>query len=126
MANPNIVNVTTINGVTTGMSVTTTAIADQDAATSSAIAHNAASSGKVFKINALYISNVDGASAVSVDVATSDQTNIFHIAKGVSVPANSTLDVLSKPIYLNEGIGLYLKASAAGDAEAFVSYEEIS
>lgn len=126
MANPNIVNVTTINGVTTGMSVTTTAIGTQISNSVNAIAHNTASSGKVFKINALYISNIDGSSAVSVDVATSDGTSAFHITKGVSIPADSTLDVLSKPIYLNEGVGLYLAASAAGDAEAVVSYEEIS
>jgi len=126
MANPNIVNVTTINGVTTGMSVTTAAIGTQHSNSANAIAHNTASSDKVFKINALYISNIDGASAVSVDVATSDGTSAFHITKGVSIPADSTLDVLNKPIYLNEGVGLYLAASAAGDAEAVVSYEEIS
>jgi len=126
MANPNIVDVTTIYGVTAGLAVTTTAIATQISNSVNAIAHNTASSGKVFKINALYISNIDGASAVSVDVATSDGTSAFHITKGVSVPANSTLDVLSKSIYLNEGIGLYLAASAASDAEAVVSYEEIS
>jgi hypothetical protein len=126
MANPNIVDVTTIYGVTAGLAVTTTAIATQISNSVNAIAHNTASSGKVFKINALYISNIDGASAVSVDVATSDGTSAFHITKGVSIPADSTLDVLSKPIYLNEGVGLYLAASAAGDAEAVVSYEEIS
>ena len=126
MANPNIVDVTTIYGVTAGLAVTTTAIATQISNSVNAIAHNTASSGKVFKINALYISNIDGASAVSVDVATSDGTSAFHITKGVSIPADSTLDVLNKPIYLNEGVGLYLAASAAGDAEAVVSYEEIS
>ena len=126
MANPNIVGVTTINGVTAGQEISDVAIATQDDSTTNAIAHNDGSSGKVFKVNALYISNVDGSSTVVVDVAISDQSDIFHIAKGVSVPPNSTLDVLSKPIYLLEGVGLYLRAGATDDAEAVVSYEEIS
>lgn len=126
MANPNIVNVTTINGVTTGMSVTTTAISTQDATTSNAIAHNAASSGKVFKINALYVSNSDTTNAVDISVAISNNTNVFHIAKTISLPADATLDVLSKPIYLMEGWGLYLSRGATAAAEAVVSYEEIS
>lgn len=52
--------------------------------------------------------------------------NQFHIAKTVVVPADATLDVISKPIYLEEGYSLRLKANAASDLEAVCSYEEIS
>ena len=51
MAAPNIVNVTTITGKTAGLAVTTSA---------TDIVDNPASSGKVFKVNSLIISNVDG------------------------------------------------------------------
>jgi sugar lactone lactonase YvrE len=50
----------------------------------------------------------------------------FHVAKTVSIPANATLDVISKPIYLEEGFSLRLKANLASDLEAVCSYEEIS
>jgi polyisoprenoid-binding protein YceI len=51
MAAPNIVNVSTITGKSAGIAVTTSA---------AAIVANGAGSNKVFKVNALYVSNVDG------------------------------------------------------------------
>jgi hypothetical protein len=54
MAAPNIVNVTTITGKTAVLAVTNSA---------TAIVTNSGSSGKVFKVNALYVANVDGASS---------------------------------------------------------------
>jgi len=42
------------------------------------------------------------------------------------VPADATLDILSKSIYLEEGDKIQALASANGDAEIVVSYEEIS
>jgi len=117
MAAPNIVNVTTITGKTAVQAVGTSA---------TAIVTNSSSSGKVFKINALYVSNVDGTnnSIVSVDVYRS--TTAYHIAKTITVPADATIDVISKAVYLEEGDALRLTASASNDIEAVCSYEEIS
>jgi hypothetical protein len=42
------------------------------------------------------------------------------------VPADATLDILSKPIYLEEGDKITALASASGDLEIIVSYEELS
>lgn len=117
MAAPNIVNVTTITGKTAVQQVTTSA---------TAIVTNPAASNKVFKINALYIANVDGASAADVSVALFRSSVAYEIAHTVAVPADATLDVISKPIYLEEGDELRLTASANGDLEAVCSYEEIS
>ena len=50
----------------------------------------------------------------------------YHVAKTVVVPADATLDVLAKAIYLEEGDALRLTANAASDLEAVCSYEEIS
>jgi hypothetical protein len=117
MAAPNIVNVSTITGKTAVQAVGTSA---------TAIVTNSAASGKVFKINALYVSNVDGTNNAEVNVDLFRSSTAYHIAKTVVVPADASLDVLSKPIYLEEGDSLRLTANAASDIEAVCSYEEIS
>jgi len=117
MAAPNIVNVATITGKTAVQAIGTSA---------TAIVTNSASSNKVFKINALYVSNVDGTNNATVNVDLYRSSTAYHIAKTITVPADSTLDVISKAIYLEEGDALRLTASAASDLEGVCSYEEIS
>jgi len=117
MAAPNIVGVVTITGKTAVQAVTTSA---------TAIVTNSADSGKVFKVNALYVSNVDGVNTADVNVDIFRSSTAYHIAKTVSVPADATLDIISKSIYLEEGDSLRLTASANSDLEAVCSYEEIS
>ena len=117
MAAPNIVNVTTIIGKTAVQAIGTSA---------TAIVSNAAGSGKVLKINALYVSNVDGTSAADLTVDVFRSATPYRLASTVSVPADSTLDVISKSIYLEEGDSIRLTASATGDLQGVCSYEEIS
>jgi hypothetical protein len=117
MTAPNIVNVATITGKTAVQAVGTSA---------AAIVTNPGSSNKVFKINALYVSNVDGTASADVNVSIQRSGTDYHIAKTVNVPSDSTLDVISKSLYLEEGDALRLLASSASDLEAVCSYEEIS
>ena len=117
MAAPNIVNVATITGKTAVQAVTTSA---------TAIVTNSAASGKVFKVNALYVSNVDGVNNADINVDIFRSSTAYHVAKTVSVPADATLDIISKSIYLEEGDSLRLTASVNSDLEAVCSYEEIS
>ena len=117
MAAPNIVNVATITGKTAVQAVGTSA---------TAIVTNSGSSNKVFKINALYVSNVDGINNATVNIDLFRSSTAYHIAKTVTVPADATIDVMTKAIYLEEGDSLRLTASAASDIEAVCSYEEIS
>ena len=117
MAAPNVVNVATITGKTAVQAVGTSA---------TAIVSNTAGSGKVFKVNALYVSNVDGATPADITVDLYRSSVAYHLAKTISVPADASIDVLSKAIYLEEGDDLRLTASASGDLEAVCSYEEIS
>lgn len=117
MAAPNIVSVSTITGKTAVAAVGTSA---------SAIVTNSAASNKVFKVNALYISNVDGTNNAEINVDIYRSSTAYHIGKTIVVPADATLDVLSKAIYLEEGDSLRLTANAASDLEAVCSYEEIS
>lgn len=117
MAAPNIVNVTTITGKTAVMAVTTTP---------TDIISNGASSNQVFKVNALYISNVDGVNNAEISVAIFRSSVAYEIAHTVVVPADAVLDVISKSIYLEEGDSLRLTANANGDLEAVCSYEIIA
>jgi len=113
----NIVNVTTINGKTNVQQVGTSA---------DSIVTNASASGDVYKVNALYVSNVDGTANAEVNISLLRSSTSYHIAKTLVVPADATIDVLSKPIYLEEGDALQLLANAASDLEAICSYEIIT
>ena len=117
MANPNIVNVTAIYGKTAVQAVGVSA---------TAIVTNSAASGKVFKINALYVSNVDGTANADITVDIFRSSTAYRIASTVVVPADAALDIITKSFYLEEGDTLRLTASAAGDLEAVCSYEEIN
>jgi hypothetical protein len=124
MAAPNIVNVSTITGKT--------AVVDLSTTNATAVVSNAASSGKVFKINSLYVSNVDGTDPADITVSFYSEDNIggtaTEIVKTVSVPADATLVVISKDtsIYLEEDKSIGATASAASDLKVVCSYEEIS
>ena len=117
MAAPNIVGVTTITGKTAVLAVTTVA---------TAIVANPGASNKAFKINALYVSNIDGTNAADISIDLFRGGIAYRISSAISVVANTTVDVISKSIYLEEGDSLRLTASANGDLEAVCSYEEIS
>jgi hypothetical protein len=117
MAAPNIVNVATITGKTAVQAVGTSA---------TAIVTNSGSSGKVFKVNALYVANVDGAASADITVDLFRSSTAYPIASTVAVPADNSLDIMAKAIYLEEGDSLRCTASASGDLVAVCSYEEIS
>ena len=117
MAAPNIVNVSTITGKTAVQAVGTSA---------TAIVTNSASSGKVYKVNALYVSNVNGSSQTTCNIDIYRGGTAYRIAYTISVPADATMDVISKAIYLEEGDALRIAAGNSSYLEAVCSYEEIS
>lgn len=119
MANPNIVNVTSILGKTAVADVTTTP---------TNIVSNSAGSNTIVKINTISISNVDGTNAANITASVFRSSVEYKLAHAVSVPAGSTLVVTDKTsgIYLEEGDALRLTASANSDLQAVVSYEVIS
>jgi len=131
MANPNIVNVTSILGTTTYLTpgVTTAVV----------LVPNAASSGQVFKINQIVAANVNGAAAV--DATVSIYTNgaqaqgnapssgtAFPIVSTVSVPADASLIVVDKTtaIYLMEGTSIVVTSGTASGITYSISYEVIA
>lgn len=89
---------------------------------------NGAASGKVLKINSVYCANVDGAASADISLSYYNGTTDFYLAKTITVPPDATQVLVSKDafIYLEEGDSLRAVASAAGDLELVISYEEIS
>lgn len=124
MANPNIVNVTDIRGKTAVTNLTST--------NATLVVENVAASGKVFKINSLIVSNVDGTNAANITVSLYSEDNIggtaTQIVSTVSVPADASLVVIDKStsIYLEEDKSIGATASVANDLKVVCSYEEIS
>ena len=114
MAQPNIKALTLIHGKSAAAAITTTAVD---------LVANAAASGKVLKVNAMYISNTT-AGDLKVNVTFKRGANSFHVAKDIIIPKEASLDLLAKHIYLEEGDSLQAQGSAAG-LEAVASYEEL-
>ena len=125
MANPNLINVSSVLGANAGFNLTATATA-----TLITVAAE-----KLVKINRITCANVDGTNAATLDlfvdgmgtgstgVTTTGADATVYLAKTVSVPADSTLVVLDTPIYLMEGDILKGGANAASDLDLFVSFD---
>jgi hypothetical protein len=96
------------------------------------VLNNAVNSGKLLKVNSVYVANVDGANNCEVTVSYYTQDDIggtaFRLARTVLVPADATIIVVSKdaPLYLREDSSLGAQAGVANDLDVVVSYEEIS
>lgn len=117
MANPNIVNVTTITGKTALASLTTV---------TSNVITNSSGSNTIDKLNNLILSNYS-ALAVSANVMINRSSTIYYIGGNVVIPANSTLVLLGKDttVYLEEGDTLQANVSANSSISMSASYEII-
>jgi hypothetical protein len=131
MANPNITNVTSILGTTTYYTPSGT--------TAVVLLANAASSGKVFKINQIVCANVSGSSAVNATVSiytngavaqgsAPSSGTAYPIISTVAVPASASLIAVDKTtaVYLQEGTSITVTSGSAGGITYTISYEEIS
>ena len=123
MANPNIVNVTSITGETDSGALTTT---------NTVLVANSAASGKVYKINTIIISNIDGtndgAVTVGINSSAGGAGTTTELASTVTVPADATLVVLDKntTFYLEEDKSIVGLANANSTLEYVISYEVIN
>ena len=124
MAAPNIVNVTSIIGKSAVVDLTTT--------NATLVVENPAASNKVFKIESLVVSNVDGTNAADITISLYSEDNIggtaTQIVSTVSVPADSSLVVIDRgtSIYLEEDRSIGATAGSSNDLKVIVSYEEIT
>jgi len=130
MANPNIVNVTSILGTTTYFTPTGTSAV--------VLVPNAAASGTVFKINQIVVANTT-ASAVNATVSVYTNGAVaqgsapaggtaYPIISTVSVPANASLIAVDKTtaIYLMEGTSISITSGTASALTFTISYEVIA
>lgn len=133
MAAPNIVNVTTITGVTTfhaGIAVTTGGKGSVGITT---VVSNAASSGKVLKINSLVAAGIGATTGITLQyfnhINHASAGSTVSIGMTLSVPTFSTLAVITKDnsVYLEENTSLGIFAQPlTGTIDVVCSYEEIS
>ena len=125
MANPNLINVTSVLGANAGFNLTNTATA-----TLITVAAD-----KLVKINRVTVANVDGTNSATFDlfvdgmgsgstgVTTTGADATVYLAKTIAVPADTSMVIVDTPIYLMEGDILKGGASAASDLDLFVSFE---
>ena len=127
MANPNIVSVTSIYGESIGEALTTTVTTDI----------MTVASNKLLKINYISVTNDHASTPVVVTVAIvkagftsdgigsgEDNAAVFLLCATMDLPADDTLGVIDKPIYLMAGDVLEAGANPA-TADIFISYEVI-
>ena len=128
MANPNIVNVTTIVGGNAAWALTNTITT-----TLLTVAADV-----IVKINSLIVTNIHGTNAATVSieinglgtgttgVTLTGPLATCRMASTMNVPADDSLVLIDKPIYLMEADILRGGASAASTLELFASYEIIN
>jgi len=130
MANPNIVNVTAIYGVTTYYVPSGT--------TAVVLLPNAASSGLVYKINQIVVANTS-ASAANATVSVYSNGAVaqgsapsggtaYPIVSTVSVPAYASLIAVDKTtsLYLMEGTSISITSGTSNSLTFSISYESIA
>ena len=128
MANPNIVNITTIHGGNAAWALTNTVTT----------VLLTASADVIVKINSIICTNIHASNAATVSVgiyglgsgstgaAANSPLADCRIANLMNVPQGDSLVIIDKPIYMMEGDILKGGASASSVLELFASYEVIN
>ncbi len=124
MANPNLAAATSVYAVNAQLSLTSTSATQ--------LITNAASSGKVYLIDSIVVSNVDGVNAADISVvrfnSATNTGTAFPICSTVVVPADASLIVVGSENKLNltENESIYVTASAANDLVVDANWKELS
>lgn len=115
MSNPNLLSLTTVNGIAAKLNCTNSA--------SDVIA--AVTSAHCYHVTSIYASNLTAA-AHPVSVFHKIGGTSYSIATSISVPANSTLSLLDRPIYLQDGDSLTANSDASSQITVLAYYEDMS
>lgn len=127
MANPNILQAATVLGNTSSNLISSTA--DPFA---TALINNAASSGKVYKVNTIIAANVDGSNNYDITIKIFSQDDLSGtgtaIASTVTVPADASVVIIDKnsSFYLLEDRSIGATAGTANKIVVTCSWEEIN
>ncbi len=123
MANPNIVNVTSIYGNTSYLIPSTTGATTWTALTPA--------SGTVNKVNNIVASNVTGSVAnvtVSINSAAAGGGTAYRLIYQVPVPVNASIVIVDKStaFYLGEAQSIVVTVGTSSAIELTASYEAIT
>ena len=123
MANPNIVNVTSIYGNTSYLAPGTTGATTWTALTPA--------SGTVNKINNIVATNVTGSNAtvtVSINSAAAGGGTAYRLIYQIPVPINASIVVVDKStaFYLGEAQSIVVTVGTSSAIELTASYESIT
>lgn len=116
MAAPNLIQITTVYGKTTSTSIGTAV---------TVVVSNPTSSNKSYKLNSLYISNIDNTLTGRVSVDHYRAGTGIRLIDRMPVAAGDSLVVLSRDtsIYLEEGDSLRCYGDQDGLLHVVLSYE---
>jgi hypothetical protein len=123
MANPNIVNVTSIYGNTSYLIPSTTAATTWTALTPAV--------GTVNKIDSIVASNVTASAVfvtVSINSATGGGGTAYRIAYQINVPSNASLIIVDKTtaLYVGESQSIVVSVGSSSAIELTAAYEAIT
>jgi len=123
MANPNIVNVTSIYGNTSYLIPSTTGATTWTALTPAV--------GTVNKLDSIVASNVTGVAVpvtVSINSAVSGGGTAYRIAYQINVPANASLIIVDKTtaLYVGEAQSIVVTVGTSSAIELTAAYEAIT
>jgi hypothetical protein len=124
MANPNLAAATSVYAANAQVSLTAT--------TATLLVSNAASSGKVYLIDSIVVSNVDGTNAADISVvrfnSATNTGTAYPICSTVTVPADASLIVVGSENKINllEDESIYVTASAVNDLVVDCNWKELS
>lgn len=122
MANPNILDASIVEGENGLISATTTP---------QLFINNAASSGKIYKVNSLIASNITGNIDSEITVSIYSEDNIggteYPFARLITVPSTTSLIVIDKTtfVYLKEDQSIGVYASGNTEIVCSASWDEI-
>ena len=122
MANPNIVNVSSIIGRTAGVNLTSNSM--------TTLVNNGASSNSSLKLNVLNMTNYSTntiAVSVSYYTAANQGGSEYKIVHNLNVPVGTVVTIVDKSsgYYMEENSSLAVRANVANSIFATASYEEI-
>lgn len=119
MANPNLLSMTSLYGEMSVLNATTA---------SANIAANTTASGEIYRINSLYVSNINSSinSEITIDLVRDSIS--YAITTNLTIPYAATVVAISKDskIYLNEGDTLKCISSTNSDLQVVCAYEVIA
>ena len=116
MAAPNLIQISSVYGRTTGVPIGTPV---------TTVVSNPISSDKNYKINTLYLSNIDNILTVRVSVDFFRGGTSIRLIDRMAIAAGDTLVAVSRDtaVYLEEGDSLRCYADQNGLVHAVMSYE---